>query len=280
MALMSFTSASRPSIGHVFAAILALATAALAAACDTTATTGSDAGPDVAVLDGPADLPASPDASEVAPAPDGPIDGTPSDLGSDLPPVQRPAGCPAEVPAFASACSTPAEGVECAYRKPCANGRWLDTICTCAAGQWSCLSDRGCAPDEPILTTPPPECQGKCTGTATCEYAVERCVGTENLKGHCYCSNGTWACSREFDCYPPSTCRGADGCNCVTNGLLSTGNACPAGTTPGLCTSLACRPGEPRPGCIREVPGILRSAVCMYGAWACPIGYTLGQCRK
>ena len=79
-----------------------------------------------------------------------------------------------------------------------------------------------------------------------------------------------------YDCNPPSTCLTPSG-DCVTTGSQnwSAGTGwCPSGTTMGACQGHPCSPGDARPSC-GQTGSSSRSAVCVYGQWACGLGYSL-----
>ena len=257
-----------------FALISAALGAGLLAACEEDGTSGprSDA------ADAPADL--SPQGT-----PDVPpfqIDtGPPVDGFSDLPPVPLPAGCPAAALANGTACTLD-ERVQCNYvTTTCADGTQLERLCNCTSGSWSCIQDLGCASDEPVGGAPEQVC-GACQsppGASVCTYRIEKCVAAEDLRTTCTCAGGNpWSCTRENDCYPPNTCREEGGSNCVTNGLVNTGNFCPPGYVQGACAGIFCRPGRPgdsRSHCVPPGSKPARPAACVYGQAACPIGYRL-----
>jgi hypothetical protein len=191
--------------------------------------------------------------------------------------VHNPAACGMSAPTSGDSCTLDAS-TECIYRGSCpANGKPRDRLCVCTDGKWSCIQDLGCGLDEPALAGPPAACQGSCqVGAASCSYVVEKCPAAEDLQGTCTCSNGTWSCSRAYDCYRPNTCHPPDSHVCVTNGLAgNTGNFCPQGFIQGPCVGNPCQLGtwsQRRP--CRNAGGHQRSAACVYGQWTCPIGYS------
>ena len=188
-------------------------------------------------------------------------------------------GCPHDRPASGDTCSLPSDS-ECAYDDPpCSDGSVLKAIYWCTSGQWTSLRDLGCNLSLPVSSM--------CTGIAgqpgscspegvLCDY-VELCPGNEPLMGSCTCSGGSWnSCLRSYDCNPPSTCLMPSG-DCVTTGSQnwSAGTGwCPSGTTMGACQGHPCRPGDARPLC-GQTGSPSRSAVCVYGQWACGLGYSL-----
>ncbi len=187
-------------------------------------------------------------------------------------PPANPAGCPAQDPMPNSTCSLAAG--QCEYvAERCASGSTRMRLCACTDGKWSCVQDLGCRVDEPARSTPPPACQAACTSGQRCEYVVEKCPANEDLTGSCWCGNGSVNCSRSFDCYPRLACASANGRNCVTLGsAFVTAPWCPADA--GTCQGSPCKIGDDRHSCVR-VGGFTRGAVCVYGQWACPVGYAL-----
>jgi hypothetical protein len=190
--------------------------------------------------------------------------------------TQNPADCGSAAPT--SAACTLAEMVECNYEiSTCPGGQPLTRRCTCTGGLWSCIQDLGCPTSETPGGTPQERC-GACVsppGPSVCNYPVESCVAAEDLWNRCTCTAGAWSCSREYDCYPPNTCRHPGSGNCVTNGLVNTGNFCPSDYVQGACEGYPCTPGTQPWSCIRSGDHHLRGAACIYGQWACPIGFTL-----
>jgi hypothetical protein len=257
-----------------FALVSAALGAGLLAACDEDVTSGSrsdaaDAPADL-LAQGPPDVP--PFQVDTGPLPDGFYDRAPPPL---------PAGCPAVAPANGTPCTLD-EIVACDYViTTCADGTQLERLCRCTGQSWSCIQDLGCPSNEPLGGAPEQVC-GTCQsppGASTCTYRIEKCVAAEDLKTTCTCAGGNpWSCTREYDCSPPNLCRQEGGDNCVTNGLINTGNFCPPGYVQGACAGFFCKPGLPGDSrLICDPPGSspARSAACVYGQWACPIGYRL-----
>ena len=261
----------------LFAALIA---GGLVAACDesTTPESRSDGG------DAPADVSSDRTPDTKVPVDQAaPIDQAP--VVDEAPPVDQggfemsqPAGCGTTAPGGGTACTVTA-GVQCKYvNRTCPDGKPLERLCVCTGGKWSCIQDLGCPNSEPAGGTPEQKC-GTCPagpGASVCTYRIETCAAAEDLFNRCTCTNGTWSCSRDFDCYPPNTCRPENGGdNCVTNGLANTGNFCPPGYVQGACAAYPCKPGDPRRGCFPGTGNHPRSAACVYGQWACPIGDTV-----
>jgi hypothetical protein len=184
-------------------------------------------------------------------------------------------GCPAEPPTSGIDCALAAD-LECTYGAHCTSGAATSQIFWCASGKWTGAGDLGCG-GAVAPSNPPPECTGACTaGETRCLFIVELCPANEPLTASCFCASGSWgSCSREYDCYPPSTCVSTAG-DCLTTGKTNYSPNpawCPSGTTMAACTGRPCSPGDVRPAC-RQGGAPSHSAVCVYGQWACPIGYT------
>ena len=189
-------------------------------------------------------------------------------------------GCPNDRPAGGDPCSLPSDS-ECAYDDlRCNDGSVLQAIYWCASGKWTSLGDLGCSASAPVASM----CKGtggqagSCSPDgAQCAYVAELCPGNEPLMGSCTCSGGSSSsCIRSYDCNPPSTCLTPSG-DCVTTGSQnwSAGTGwCPSGTTMGACQGHPCSPGDARPSC-GQTGSSSRSAVCVYGQWACGLGYSL-----
>jgi hypothetical protein len=184
-------------------------------------------------------------------------------------------GCPGERPTSGTDCVLEADG-ECRYESRCTSGTVLSQIFWCASGKWTGAADLGCG-GAVASSYPPPECTGACTASDTrCLFIVELCPANEPLTASCFCASGSWgSCSRDYDCYPPSTCVSTAG-DCLTTGRQNYSpnpGWCPSGTTMAPCTGRPCSPGDVRPVC-SQAGAPSHSAVCVYGQWACPIGYT------
>ena len=188
-------------------------------------------------------------------------------------------GCPNDPPAGGDTCSLPSDS-ECAYDdSPCRDGSVLKAIYWCASGKWTGLRDLGCSAFPP----PSPMCTalagpaGTCTDGEQCAYVAELCPGNDPLMGACDCSGGSWSgCVRSYDCNPPSTCLTPAG-DCVTTGSQNwsaVAGWCPSGTTMGACQGRPCSPGDARPLC-GQTGSPSRNAVCVYGQWACGLGYSI-----
>jgi hypothetical protein len=198
---------------------------------------------------------------------------------SDPPMVANPPACPASSPTLVGptprACTLAAD-VECAYVFPSCDGvQHRLQHCVCEEGRWSCLLDL-CKPDLAARTSPP-ECCETCPEETRCQWVAEVCPAGPDLYGSKRCGTDSGG-FLEADCYGPLTCRGHDGCNCVSDAQLSTSDLCPTGSTRGPCVAHPCRTSDPRPSCLRAgAPP--RTASCIYGQWACTLDRTLDSCR-
>ena len=196
--------------------------------------------------------------------------GTPGTGGTTSTGGASASACPAMGRDFG--CLVVPDGLECTYPtgESCTNGAVPKAVYWCENGTATHMPDLGCGPGELAES-----CTGSCsTANARSRYLAERCTANQDLFGQCTCANGAWSsCSREYDCYPPSTCVTPAG-DCWSTGAQSTSpsSTCPAGSSTAACTGRLCKPGDARPRC--EAAGhATHSAVCIYGQWACPAGY-------